>query len=453
MARAARARQAGAGIVHVVGAGLAGLSAALRLAERGRAVRVHEAAGQAGGRCRSYPDARLGCRIDNGNHLLMSANRAALAYLNDTGAGDALTGPADAAFPFADLTVGQRYVVRPNAGAVPWWLLREDRRVPGTRLGDYLAGLTVALARPGERLGDRVGPASALYRAFWEPICVAVMNAPPETADAGLLRAVMAETFARGGRHCRPLVARDGLSEAFVDPALARLAALGAAVRFNAPVRALETQGDKAAALVFAGGERIALGPGDRVVLAVPSWSAGRLVPSLAVPDGASPIVNAHYRLARPVGLPGGAPLLGVLGGTVQWIFARPAADGGALVSVTVSAAEALLDRDADALAADFWADVAAALDLPAAPVPPGRIVKERRATFLQTPANAARRPSAAETGLDNVVVAGDWTATGLPATIEGAIRSGEHAARAVDPDADRAPVRRRPATRAEEVA
>jgi uncharacterized protein with NAD-binding domain and iron-sulfur cluster len=123
------------------------------------------------------------------------------------------------------------------------------------------------------------------------------------------------------------------------------------------------------------------------------------------------------------------AEIIGLVGATAQWLFLREA-----LASVTVSAADALLDRpDADLVAA-IWQEVAQALRLlgvavPATP-PPARIVKERRATFLQSPANLSLRPKATALG-GNLLLAGDWTDTGLPATIEGAIRSGNTAAAA----------------------
>src|SRR5271163_3167970 len=98
---------------HVIGAGLAGLSAAIRLTEAGHRVVLYESGPQAGGRCRSYFDEALGCRIDNGNHLLLSGNRSALAYLTLIGAGESLTGPAEARFPFIDLATGQRWVLTP----------------------------------------------------------------------------------------------------------------------------------------------------------------------------------------------------------------------------------------------------------------------------------------------------------------------------------------------------
>ena len=141
------------------------------------------------------------------------------------------------------------------------------------------------------------------------------------------------------------------------------------------------------------------------------------------MPHASHAIVNGHFRLAQPVSLPGGSVLLGLVGGTAEWLFVRDE-----LVSLTVSAADALADEPSEVVAARLWADTAAALGLPAQPQPPVRIVKERRATFAQTPEQAARRPPAA-TRWSNLLLAGDWTATGLPATIEGAIRSGDVAA------------------------
>ena len=139
---------ANAGCVHIVGAGLAGLAAAVALARKGRSVILHEAAPHAGGRCRSYFDAELGCRIDNGNHLLLAGNRAALEYLDRIGARSSLEGPSEAAFPFVDAATGGHWTVRPNRGAVPWWVFRAARRVPQTRAFDYLAPLALRRANP-----------------------------------------------------------------------------------------------------------------------------------------------------------------------------------------------------------------------------------------------------------------------------------------------------------------
>jgi|HubBroStandDraft_1064217.scaffolds.fasta_scaffold00058_23 squalene-associated FAD-dependent desaturase len=409
---------------HVIGAGLAGLSAAIRLAEAGREVRLYEAGPQAGGRCRSYFDEVLGCRIDNGNHLLMSGNRAAMAYLRTIGAAGTLVGPADARFPFVDLGTAERWTVSPNAGPLPFWLLAPKRRVPGSRLADYLTGLQIARAGPADTVAALVGGNAALYRRFWEPLAVAALNTEPEQAAAALLRPVLMQTFGRGSAYCRPLVARDGLSESFVDPALAWLERRGARIFTGTRVRAIGFAGEQATSLDL-GGESVALAPGEAVVVAVPPAIAVTLVPDLAAPNQYRAIVNAHFRVGSA--LPADQiRILGVIGGTAQWVFRR-----NDLASVTVSAATAIVDDEAESLAERLWSDVAAALDLPRRPMPLWRIVKERRATFAQTPAQLRLRPPAA-TRWRNLALAGDWVDTGLPATIEGAIRSGIHAARCV---------------------
>jgi squalene-associated FAD-dependent desaturase len=406
--------------VHVVGAGLAGLAAALRLAETGIAVVLHEAARQAGGRCRSYADGTLGCRIDNGNHLLISGNVAALDFLRRIGSRDTLIGPPQPAFPFLDLETGERWAVRPNAGRLPWWLFVSDRRVKGTAPLDYLRALRLLGAGAEDVVTDRLDRRALIFRRLWQPLAVAVLNTEVERGSARLLGRVLRETFGAGGGACRPLVPREGLSESLVDPALARLRSLGGEIRFGARLRAIGFAGERAASLSFdEAGESLAAD--EAVILAVTAPVAARLVPGLIAPDEFRGIVNAHYRLAAPAE----APLfIGLVGGTSEWVFRKRE-----VLSVTISsAAERLLDMPAEELAALLWPEVQCAYDLAAMALPPWQIVKERRATFAATPEQERRRPGAA-TRWSNLMLAGDWTATGLPATIEGAIRSGNAAA------------------------
>ena len=403
----------------MVGAGLAGLSAALRLSEAGVAVVLHEAARHAGGRCRSYLDATLGCRIDNGNHLLIAGNHASMAYLRAIGAADTLVGPSEAAFPFLDLATSERWVLRPNVGRLPWWLFNAERRVAGTRPLDYFRALALAAARQDDTVADALDRDSVIFRRLWQPLAVAALNTETERGAAVLLSRVLRESFGAGGAACRPLVPREGLSESLIDPALARLAAAGAELRLGSRLREMTQAGNRATILAFDGmSEHLA--PDEAVVVAVTAPVAARLVPEIVVPDEFRGIVNAHYRIAVPPSLP---LFVGLVGGTAEWVFRKKD-----VLSVTISAADRLMDTPAEELAAALWPEVRRAYDLGDMPLPPWQIVKERRATFAATPAQLIRRPPAA-TRWTNLVLAGDWTDTGLPATIEGAIRSGTAAA------------------------
>ncbi|MBN8903628.1 MAG: FAD-dependent oxidoreductase [Rhodospirillales bacterium] len=412
--------------VHVIGAGLAGLSAALALTEApGCTLTLHEAGPAAGGRCRSYHDRALDLRIDNGNHLLLSGNHAAAAYLATIGASDRLHGPDTPVFPFFDRRSGARWAVRMNQGRLPWWLLSPGRRVPDTRLSEYAALIGFARVRDDTPVADMMRH-GRLYERLVEPLAVAALNTRPETGLARLLGAVIRETMMQGGAACLPRYPIGGLSDALVDPALDLLRRRGAEIRFSHRIAALEITDGRVTALRGPDGT-LPLGSDDAVVLAVPPWVATGLLPGLTAPDAFEAIVNLHFRhLADAAGDPAGAlreaGLVGVVSGTAEWILRK-----SDHVSVTISAANQRLDQPADQLAAEVWGDIAAALGT-AAPLPAWRVVKEKRATFAATAAQEARRPGA-RSPLANLVLAGDWTATGLPATIEGAIRSGRTAA------------------------
>ncbi|WP_374448511.1 hydroxysqualene dehydroxylase HpnE [Stella sp.] len=405
--------------LHVVGAGLAGLAAAVDAVGRGRAVRLYEAAGQAGGRCRSFFDPTLGCTVDNGNHLMLSGNHAVRRFARRIGSEGELAIAPTARFDFVDRGDGRRWCLDLGAGRFPWWLLDGRRRVPRTIAWDYLALARLMLAGEGATVAAVVGEDHPLYEPLVVPLAIAVLNTQPTEGSAALLGRVLRETVLAGGGACRPMLARRCLDAAFADPALAWLAGRSVHPRLHHRLRGLEFAAGRVAALRFAEAT-VPLGSHDAVVLAVPPWAAGELVPGLAVPTETRAILNAHFRV---VGAPPPPPApLGIVGGLAEWVFVR-----GDVVSTTTSAADAGMEADADLLAGRLWADAAFALGL-AGPVPPVRLVKERRATIAQTPATAARRPPP-WTAWPNLFLAGDWVDGPLPATIEAAIRSGERAA------------------------
>lgn len=406
------------GTIHIIGAGLSGLACAVRLADDGRRVALYEAARMAGGRCRSYYDSTLDLVIDNGNHLLLSGNTAARDYGARIGASDALVGPKECEFDFLDYETGERWRLRPNASKLPWWIFFADRRVPGTGPLDYLDAAKLLFAKQGATIGETMRCEGRLYDKLWRPVMLSALNTEPADSSATLAGAVLRETLAAGGAACRPLVAKDGLGHAFIEPALKKLETQGVAPRFGARLREIVFADDRVRALKF-GYEEVRLGDGDTVVLAVPPWSAAELLPDLTAPDDFRAILNVHFKIAPPPGQP---LLLGMVGSLSEWLFAFDDR-----LSVTISGADRLMDEPRESLAEKIWLEVATATGLPRE-LPPWQIVKEKRATFAATPAQEAKRPGA-KTRWRNLFLAGDWTATGLPATIEGSIRSGYKAA------------------------
>jgi squalene-associated FAD-dependent desaturase len=329
-----------------------------------------------------------------------------------------------------DLRNGRRWQLRPGSPYWPFWLLDPSRRIPGVPLASYFKIFRLARAKASDRVIDCLDTKDALWAPFWRPLTVAALNTPPEAASAQLLWHVLQESFLKGESACRPMIARDGLAASFVTPAIRFLEGCHARLHLNRRLRSFEIAKERLRALDF-GAVQVQLAPADRVICALPPAVAKGLLPEISAPEESTAIVNAHIRLdgqaealqAARAGLDPGLPFLGLIGGTVDWIFLR-----GDVASLTVSAADALAARPNNEIIDRLWADTAKALSLAAAPLPPLRLIKEKRATFAQTPAALARRPGV-RTAWQNLFLAGDWTDTGLPATIESAITSGHRAA------------------------
>ena len=342
-----------------------------------------------------------------------------LAYAKSIGTEAGLVGPKSAQFPFVDIRTGQRWLLDLGDGRLPLWLFDESRRVPDTGVRDYLGLMPLVWASQRTKVGDAIRCEGTLYERLVQPLLLAALNVDPPIGSAGLAGAIVRETLLAGGQACRPLIARDGLSAVLVEPAIKLLRDKGADVNLGHELRGFEMAGDRVGALQFGGDDTIAIGPGDAVVMAVPARPAASLLPGLKTPTKFRAIVNAHFRFDPPRDMP---PIVGVIGGLVEWLFAFPQR-----LSITISAGDRLIDMPREELAQALWRDVCKAGGVNG-DLPPWQIVRERRATFEATPEQAAMRPGAV-TGLTNLFLAGDWTDTGLPATIEGSVRSGDRAA------------------------
>lgn len=405
----------------IVGAGLAGLSAAVRLVESGLKVEIADSAAQAGGRCRSYHDPQLGLIIDNGNHLVLAGNGSVVRFRAHIGAIEPMAGPDHADFAFADLSDGERWTIRINDGRVPWWVFAKNRRVPNTLTSDYLKYAALVTGSQSGAIGARIDCESRVWKRLMEPVLLAILNTPPEFGSVRLASAVLKESLLRGGKASLPRIASPSLGAAFIDPAVRWLAKRKAPVSLRKRLHSIMSEGDRVTALDWGGGPR-PIAADEAVILAVPPWAATALLPGISAPNEFHAIVNGHFAWSAPASLP---PMLGLVGGTAQWLFAF-----GDRISVTVSAADAIVDLEREELARLLWKDIQKAYAF-SAEMPRWQIVKEKRATFAATPEQDKKRPTS-KTRWTNLFLAGDWVQTGLPATIEGALRSGEAAAQLV---------------------
>ena len=405
--------------LHIIGAGLAGLAAAVDLAPTGARIVLHEAAKAAGGRCRSYFDQRLRMEIDNGNHLMLSCNANALAYVELIGAEDRLTCFDDARFHFVDLASGQRSTLSPFAAPLPLWRMSRESAARRAGLADYAELMKLMLSRGDKPLREVMRCAGPLYDALLRPILLAALNTDPADASSALVRNILRATLMKGESACRAIMVKGGLSRALVEPALRFLQKNDVELRFAHSLKSLVVEQSRIEALQF-DEEEITLSPDDLIILATPAPVTALLAPWIEAPTSFNAIVNAHFAVKPPPAL---SPITAVTSATTEWLFAYPDR-----LSVTISAANHLLARDAQDVAHTIWREVAQVTGLSAA-LPPWRIIKEKRATFAATPEQNKRRP-ATRTICTNLLLAGDWTATGLPATIEGAIKSGFAAAR-----------------------
>ncbi|HZR79531.1 MAG TPA: hydroxysqualene dehydroxylase HpnE [Candidatus Binatia bacterium] len=446
--------------VAVVGGGFAGLAAGVELAERGFRVTVLEARGHLGGRAYSFRDEATGTTVDNGQHAMMGCYARALSFLDRIGAGSRITRQRDLRVPMRHRTRG-RGVIRCAplpaplhlAGGVLGYRLLARRE----RLGALLAGARMMRmrAKRDRRLAEltidellvSLGQSENARRSFWHPVAVATCNEAPERAAAAPFAEVVARAFFASRSDSQFVFARVGLSELYTGAAQAFIEARGGRVALRAPVDALEVAGERVAAARLRDGTSLAA---DAVVCAVPPRAlAGLLPPALAADRsfrrigdlGASPIVSVHLWFDRPVL---GDDFVGLVGTTTQWVFDRArlgidagagegSGAGGGSISAVISAARDVVERDGDEVARTAVEDIRALVpDARRARLEKSLVVKEKEATIALTPAAEALRPMA-WTPIRNLAIAGDWTATGLPATIESAVVSAGRAVALVE--------------------
>ncbi|WP_182900835.1 hydroxysqualene dehydroxylase HpnE [Microbispora sp. H10830] len=431
--------------VAVVGGGLAGITAALALAEAGWPVTLYEARPRLGGATHSF--ARGGLTADNGQHVFLRCCTAYRGLLDRLGGAGRVR--LQERFDVCVLTPhGGRGRLRRAALPGPFHLLPA---LAGYRLlspADRLRAVRGALALrgldPAEPALDQAalggwlaenGQRETVRRALWDLFAVAALNIPSDEAALGPAAMVFRTALLGRAGAADIGVPSVPLGELHGGAALSAIAGLGGEVRLAAKVdRVLPCLPGLSGPSILVGGARVGA---SAVVVATPHGQAARLVPAEAAPDrdawaglGASPIVNVHVVYDRPVTR---LPFAAVVGSPVQWIFDRTASGGltrGQYLTVSVSAARRWIDVPTAVMREVFLPELERLLPAArAARVVDLFITRERRATFRQVPGSGGLRPGAA-TRWPGLFLAGAWTDTGWPDTMEGAVRSGLQAAR-----------------------
>ena len=435
--------------VVVVGAGFAGLSAAARLAETGARVLVLDARPQLGGRATAFTDRDTGELVDNGQHVLFGCYRETLAFLRRVGAEDHVRVQPSLEIPYIDEHGGRSVLRCPRlpaplhllAGVLTWEAMPWRERLGALRMALPIERARREVRRgavstpPGQTVADwlaanRQGP--RLREWLWEPLAVAALNQPPAEASAAPFLRVLAEMFGRDAQAAALVLPTRPLHEMYAEPARAYIEARGGQVRTHALARVLMER--DAVTAVEVRGERVAA---ERVIAAVPWFALRNLFAApapalgrvLATCDAmaAMPIVTVNLWYDRPVMEDA---FVGLPGREMQWVFDKRAAFGrhASHLSLVASGATGLVGWSRDALTALAAREVAAALPAArAATLTRATVIREKQATFSLAPGQPPR--PAPRTSVRGLVLAGDWTDTGMPGTIESAVISGHAAA------------------------
>jgi hydroxysqualene dehydroxylase len=445
--------------VVVIGAGFAGFSAAVRLADAGVRVVVVEEAPRLGGRATAFTDRETGERVDNGQHVLFGCYRETYAFLRRIG--------TDRLAPL-QRRLALTMIGRDGRGArlqcpdwrPPWHLVGGVLRWRALSLSERLTALRLRpvldeVRRDGaEAVASRVpedqtvaawlaahGQSAKLSEWLWRPLAIAALNQSPDEAAAAPFVRVLGELFGPRVEDSAIGMASVPLDELFAEPAAKVIEAAGGIVLKKSPARIhMNQQG--AIESVDAGTARI----DTRVVISAVPWHAlGRIwdgeAPASIQPViangsalGSSPIVTVNLWFDNAVMA---EPFVGLIGGPMHWVFDKSAifsAQGlgrpSGHLSVVSSGATELAAMDNAAIADAVLKQLGRALPLTASrTLLRSVVVREHRATFSLAPGGPPRPPAA--TGLRGFYLAGDWTDTGLPGTIEGAVQSGRTAAEA----------------------
>jgi len=430
----------------ILGGGVAGLSAAMTLAAEGKSVRVLEARPRAGGRVYSFLDVEHGVSLDNGQHLMMGCYTATLRYLRTIGTDDKLHRIERMRIPFL-ARAGK--IATLHTGSLPhplgivqavfsYSFLNPTQRLSVLWLALYLRGLSSVQVESFDAMTvdawlRKHHQSDHTIEVLWRPITLATMNTDVKTASAKLFVVVLREIFLGHAGSSSLLFPRSDLSALFVDGAVSFIEKRSGAVSLHTRAISLRIEEGKVCGVVLSSGEIV---QARSYISALPPWDVVNLLQDCGalqtVRENAkmfqpSPIVSVHVLTSKRFT---GERMTGLLGTTIQWVFLKGKYREGAWkYSCTISDAGDVLAMTNDEILRLVHNELRTCFPaLQKGDILSVKTIRERKATFKPSP-GIERLRLEARTALPNFFLAGDWTATGLPSTIESAVRSGESAA------------------------
>ena len=380
--------------VYIIGAGLAGLSSAYALANKGVDVTIYESTKMAGGRCRSFHDEILDREIDNGNHLILGANNHVVNLIKK-------------------LNIEGRFYQK--SAKTIWFnsLKNKDK---------YQLNLSVKtlfkilLANKHQNIEEILGDEKLL-----KLIALSIFNTKCDRVEIGELKKIIYKILLGGRNALNAYIPKKSWSDGLINPLVEHIENKGINIHYNHPLKEIIFENEVATKLKFTD-KNIELSANDRIILATPPQITAKFLPNTTIPNAFNPIVNVHFVLDHDRT----GEIEGLVNSSVEWAFFK---DG--IISTTSSDAGKLADLTNQEIADIVWGDLQKIMDLPDE-IPPYRVIKEKRATISCTPENLKLRPTT-NTEYSNLFLAGDYVDTNLPATIESAVISGQLAANKID--------------------
>ena len=404
--------------MHIIGAGISGLSAACFATNVGTPVELYESSRNAGGRCRSFFDKTINDTIDNGNHLIFSANTNFLELCKIISAENKYK-KYKPHFNFFDYASMKEWTFRLPYSYFPWWIFFEKYRIPNTNLKDYVHLSKLFFLKKEDTVENIFSPDTKLFKMLLEPLTLGILNTDTKNASAYLLWNVLKKTFLKGGKFCEIYQPKLNWSDSLINPCLNFLKRKSSKIIYGQTLRNIDVENNHVTKISFNNYEK-KIKKTEEVIIAIPPSNFEKIYPIFKLPNEYNTIINIHFKFLLKTHKQI-IPIIGLINSKTHWIFIKHNC-----ISVTISSANQLNDTEPSKLAQIVLKEVRTCLKIDQKSIPLYKILKEKKATYNQSPKNnnLIKKINMLP---QNLKIAGDWTESNFPSTIETSILSGKN--------------------------